>query len=54
MNRHDDSKDKGQTQDLADLPLTAEDAEEARAGSQTLNSYPGFLGGVRVAARDLD
>jgi hypothetical protein len=45
-------KDTAQPQ-LADLPLTPENAEMTKAGeTQTFHVYPGFIGGVRVAAGD--
>lgn len=51
INEHDNQKG-AQTESVADLELSSEQAEEIQAGASSI--YPGFSGGVRVAATDLD
>jgi hypothetical protein len=52
MSQKDETKDKSETSQLADLPVTTVAAEEPKGGSQTFNPYGGFIGGVRVATGD--
>lgn len=48
MSQQGEPKDKSETAQLVDLPVTTADAEETKAGSPTFNAYGGgFLGGVR-------
>ena len=43
------------TESVADLPVSSEQAEEIEAGrTGSFHSFPGFTGGVYVAAGDVD
>ena len=54
---------KETTESVTDLPVSSEKAEEIQAGAETketngttrsFHSFPGFTGGVYVAAGDVD
>jgi len=54
MNQQDNREDDIQTESLADLGLTGEQAEETKAGGtgkvESFLAFPGFTGGVFVAS----
>ena len=52
MNPQDNCESKEQTASLADLLLNTELEEETKAGGR-ISPFPGFSGGVVVAAGDV-
>lgn len=63
---HEMNNQSAQTESLADLPLTTEQAQETKAGAGRSSSgtggaqlasflaFPGFTGGVSVASGDVN
>ena len=58
--KNTESKTQDNTDSVTDLEVNAEQAEEIQAGAEAKGmvgsflAFPGFTGGVRVAAGDVD
>ena len=50
MNEHDKQRDEQQPEPVADLEVSAEQADDIQAGTSL--GYPNFRGGVFVASGD--
>jgi hypothetical protein len=53
--KQQETKKGENAESIADLEIDSAQAEEIQAGAgQTFSAYPGFLGGVNVAAADVN